>query len=156
MAWHQRYLDSGLMFADTFPEHPESGAVLTIVAEDLFAQNHFDLAIAVSQILSPSNRRSKRRLPVQPGPSSRIRNLILKISRLPKTRIISYALTSGRRCRGDGQEIKDRIASSIYKQGEQARDAGILENAVTHFSRLGHVVPDSVSARPRSMMLQLS
>ena len=36
--WHQRYLDSGLKFADTFPEHPESGAVLTTVAEDLFAQ----------------------------------------------------------------------------------------------------------------------
>ena len=36
--WHSRYLDSGLKFADTYPEHPESGAVLTTVAEDLFAQ----------------------------------------------------------------------------------------------------------------------
>ncbi len=41
------------------------------------------------------------------------------------------------------QEIKDRIASSIYKQGEFARDMGFLEEAVTHFSRLGEVVPDS-------------
>src|SRR5690606_41151486 len=24
--WHQEYLDSGLKFADTYPEHPESGA----------------------------------------------------------------------------------------------------------------------------------
>jgi tetratricopeptide (TPR) repeat protein len=41
------------------------------------------------------------------------------------------------------EEIKERIASSIYKQGEQARDAGDLETAVVHFQRLGQVVPDS-------------
>ena len=41
------------------------------------------------------------------------------------------------------QEIKDRIASSIYKQGEIARDAGDLQTAVTHFRRVGEAVPDS-------------
>ncbi len=47
--WHTRYLDSGLKFADTYPQHPESGAVLTTISEDLFRQNQFDLAIAVGQ-----------------------------------------------------------------------------------------------------------
>jgi len=41
------------------------------------------------------------------------------------------------------QEIKDRVASSIYKQGEQARDGDDLETAVTHFMRLGKAVPDA-------------
>jgi tetratricopeptide (TPR) repeat protein len=41
------------------------------------------------------------------------------------------------------QEIKDRIASSIYKQGELARDSGQPEAAVAHFTRLGEAVPDS-------------
>ena len=40
-------------------------------------------------------------------------------------------------------EVDERIASSIYKQGEQARDAGDLETAVTHFRRLGQSVPGS-------------
>ena len=40
-------------------------------------------------------------------------------------------------------EIRERIASSIYKQGEAARAAGDLETAVGHFTRLGTVVPDS-------------
>ena len=40
-------------------------------------------------------------------------------------------------------EVRERIASSIYKQGEQARDAGDLETAVAHFTRLGQAVPDS-------------
>ena len=35
------------------------------------------------------------------------------------------------------QEIKDRIASSIYKQGEKARDGGDLETAVTAFPPTG-------------------
>ena len=39
--------------------------------------------------------------------------------------------------------MKERIASSIYKQGEAARDAGDLETAVAHFQRIGQVVPDS-------------
>ena len=47
--WHQQYLDSGLRFANIFPEHPESGAVLTTVAEDLFLQGQYDLAIAVGK-----------------------------------------------------------------------------------------------------------
>ena len=41
------------------------------------------------------------------------------------------------------EEIKERIASSIYKQGEIARNAGDLESAVANFMRLGKVVPDS-------------
>ena len=48
-AWHQRYLDSGLKFADTYPQHAESGNVLTNVATDLFEQRQFDLAIAVGE-----------------------------------------------------------------------------------------------------------
>ena len=40
---------------------------------------------------------------------------------------------------GDPQrgEITERIASSIYKQGEQARAAGQLDVAVDHFLRVG-------------------
>ncbi len=50
-SWHQQYLDSGLKFADTYPQHRESGAVLTTVAEDLFEQNHFDLAVTVGRLV---------------------------------------------------------------------------------------------------------
>jgi tetratricopeptide (TPR) repeat protein len=37
----------------------------------------------------------------------------------------------------------ERIASSIYKQGEQARSAGDLAAAVTHFLRVGQAAPGS-------------
>ena len=40
-------------------------------------------------------------------------------------------------------QIVERIASSIYKQGEQARDAGELDVAVKHFLRVGQAAPTS-------------
>ncbi|MDX1508595.1 MAG: tetratricopeptide repeat protein, partial [Woeseiaceae bacterium] len=141
--WHAAYLDSGLRFADTYPEHPESGAVLTAVAEDLFRQNQFDLAIAVGQAVVA------KQPPVKPELSRTAWTVIahsqFDLQQFAAAETSYYSLRSFTPA-GDAtaqQEIKDRIASSIYKQGEQARDAGDLESAVTHFTRLGQAVPDS-------------
>ena len=141
--WHQRYLDSGLRFAETYPEHPESGAVLTTVAEDLFAQNQFDLAIAVAQAVT------SKVPPVKPE-LARTAWTVTAHSQFDLSDF-GAAEQSYYKLRQftppddlEAQtEIKDRIASSIYKQGEFARDMGMLEEAVGHFQRLGQVVPDS-------------
>jgi outer membrane protein assembly factor BamD (BamD/ComL family) len=141
--WHQRYLDSGLRFANIFPEHPESGAVLTTVAEDLFLQGQYDLAIAVGKKVvtkqppaKPENARTAWTVIAyshfdmgnfEDAESSyySLRNLT------PADDVAAQA------------DLKERIASSIYKQGEAARGQGANENAVRHFTRLGQVVPDS-------------
>ena len=142
-AWHSRYLDSGLRFADTYPEHPESGAVLTTVAEDLFAQSDFDLAIAVGQAV----------IAKQPPVEAPLRRTAWTVIAHSQFDLANYAEAEQAYYELRGvtpaddpaaqQEIRDRIASSIYKQGEFARDMGFLEEAVTHFTRLGQVVPDS-------------
>jgi TolA-binding protein len=142
-AWHSRYLDSGLKFADTFPEHPESAAVLTTVAEDLFAQREFDLAIAVGQAVVGKQ-------PPVAAPLARTAWTVIAHSQFDLGnyaeaeqsyyRLQTFTPADDLVAR---QEIKDRVASSIYKQGEFARDMGFLEDAVTHFTRLGDVVPDS-------------
>ncbi len=141
--WHKTYLDSGLKFADTYPDHPESGAVLTTVAEDLFAQNEFDLAIAVGQTVVA------KQPPVEPA-LARTAWTVIAHSQFDLGNFVDaerayYSLRDVTPADDSaaGQEIKDRIASSIYKQGESARDAGDLEIAVTHFTRLGQAVPDS-------------
>jgi len=143
LAWHQQYLDSGLKFADTYPEHPESSAVLTTVAEDLFQQNELDLAIAVGQTVVSKQPAVKESL-------ARTAWTVIAHSQFDLNNFAGAEqayyqlrpLTPADDVQAQ-QEIKDRIASSIYKQGEQARDSGDLETAVTHFSRLGDVVPDS-------------
>jgi tetratricopeptide (TPR) repeat protein len=41
------------------------------------------------------------------------------------------------------KDLIERQAASIYKQGEQARAAGQMREAVTHFARVGNVAPQS-------------
>ena len=142
-AWHQQYLDSGLRFADTYPLHPQSGAVLTTVAEDLFAQNQFDLAIAVGQTVIA------KQPPVEPQLARTAWTVVahsqFDLGNYAEAETAYYSLR-GVTPADDAEalnEVKERIASSIYKQGEQARDAGDLETAVAHFTRLGNAVPDS-------------
>lgn len=142
-AWHQQYLDSGLKFADTYPQHPESGAVLTTIAEDLFAQDQFDLAIAVGQTV----------IAKQPAVQPQLARTVWTVIAHSQFDLNNFAEAESAYYRlreltpvddaNAGREIKDRIASAIYKQGEQARDMGDLETAVTHFTRLGRAVPDS-------------
>ena len=141
--WHQAYLDSGLKFADTYPDHAESGAVLTTVAEDLFQQNQFDLALGVGQTvvgIQPA---------VKPGLARTAWTVIahshFDLENFADAESAYYSLRNLIPADDPAarDEIKERIASSIYKQGEQARDAGDLETAITHFTRLGEVVPDS-------------
>ena len=141
--WHQAYLDSGLRFADTYPEHPESGAVLTTVAEDLFAQNQFDLAIAVSQAVI--GKQPPVEAPLQRTAWTVVAHSQFDLGNFADAEQAYYSLRTVTPTDDAlaNQEIKDRIASSIYKQGETARDAGDLETAVTHFTRLGQAVPDS-------------
>ena len=143
IVWHQDYLDSGLRFADTYPEHPESGAVLTTVAEDLFVQNQFDLAIAVGQVVVD------KQPPVEPALARTAWTVIahsqFDLEHFAEAEQAYYELrefTPADDLEAE-QDIKDRIASSIYKQGETARDAGDLETAIVHFTRLGKEVPDS-------------
>jgi TolA-binding protein len=142
-AWHQQYLDSGLRFADTYPEHPESGTVLTTVAEDLFAQNQFDLAIAVGQAVIA------KQPPVEPQLARTAWTVVahsqFDLGNYAEAETAYYSLRSLTPV-DDAEasdEVRERIASSIYKQGEQARDAGDLETAVAHFTRLGQAAPDS-------------
>jgi TolA-binding protein len=141
--WHHQYLDSGLKFADNFPQHAESGAVLTTISEDLFQQGEFDLAIAIGQMVVSKE-------PAVAQPLARTAWTVIAHSQFD-TDNFAAAEASYYKLRpltpSDDkvarQQIEDRIASSIYKQGEMARDAGELDAAVAHFTRLGDEVPDS-------------
>jgi TolA-binding protein len=141
--WHARYLDSGLKFADTFPEHPQSGAVLTTIAEDLFAENQFDLAIPVAQSVVAKVP------PVKPELARTAWTVIahsqFDLADYAAAEQSYYQLRAFTPADDPvaQKEVSDRIASSIYKQGEFARDMGMLDEAVGHFQRLGQAVPDS-------------
>ena len=120
-----------------------SCAVLTAVAEDLFQQNQFDLAVAVGQAVVA------KQPPVKPELARTAWTVVahsqFDLANFSEAESAYYSLRSFTPA-DDAEanaDIKERIASSIYKQGEQARDLGDLNTAVTHFRRLGQAVPDS-------------
>ncbi len=141
--WHSRYLDSGLIFADTYPEHPESAAVLTTIAEDLFEQREFDLAITVAQavvVKQPPVDASLARTAWTVIAHSQFDMEKFAEAEQAYYKLQAYVPVDDPAA---AKDVDDRIASSIYKQGELARDMGFNEEAVGHFSRLGVVVPNS-------------
>jgi TolA-binding protein len=140
--WHRQGIESALMFATSFPEHPESARVQTKADEDLFALNDFERVIEVSTLILERNP------PVE-----------LKLQRTATTLLAHSLFDRGRfaeaesayvRVQGflpandpDRSSIEERIAASIYKQAEAKRTAGDATGAVDDFLRVAALAPNS-------------
>ena len=138
--WHKQGIESALMFATSFPAHPESARVLTKADEELFALNEFDRVIEVSkQIL-------ERNPPVETK-YQRTATTLLAHSLFDRGRYeeaeTAYVRVQGYLPAGDPDRpaIEERIAASIYKQGEAKRAAGDSAGAVDAFLRVAVLAP---------------
>jgi len=141
--WHRQGLESALRFADSYPDHEQALPVLTDAAEKLFALNEFSRARDVG-------RRVVTRQPAAPPALQRTAWTVVAHSEFDQgnfaeaetayVRLQSFIPAEEAVERG---EITERIASSIYKQGEQAKANGDGTAAVEHFLRVGRVVPTS-------------
>ena len=144
--WHRQAIDSALKFSETYPTHAEAGRVQTDAAEKLYALDEFARARDVGrQVMA-------RVPPVEPALQRTALTVVahsefdLQDFAAAET---AYVQLLGVMPVVDPQrgEITERVASSIYKQGEQARTAGQLDVAVNHFLRVSQVAPSS-SVRP--------
>ncbi|MEO1581611.1 MAG: tetratricopeptide repeat protein [Pseudomonadota bacterium] len=141
--WHERSLSSALRFAGSFPEHPETAAVLTSTAEDFFSQGRFEQAIDVADDVTAMLVEPKPELTLAAW--TVVAHSNFDLARFSDAEQAYYQLQA--RLPLDDQtrqeEVRERIAASIYKQGELARDSGDLETAVGHFLRVAQAVPNS-------------
>jgi len=140
--WHRRGIDSALKFAETYPAHAQAGKVQTDAAEKLFALGEFARARDVgNQVVM--------RVPAVEPALQRTAWTVVAHSEFDLQNFAAaetaYVQLLGFVPAVDPQrgEITERIASSIYKQGEQARTAGQLDAAVEHFLRVSRVAPAS-------------
>ena len=144
--WHGRAIDANIKFAQTFPEHPESSGVLTRAAEDIFAAHDLPRSIQVSQLLLA------RTPPVQIAQQRIAWNIIGQsqyelgtYDQAEAAFIQARELSAGPdpanvKLRAD---LTERIAESVYRQGEARRKAGDASGAVADFLRVAKVAPDS-------------
>lgn len=147
-AWHAGYTEHALRFATTFSEHPEAVPVLTTVAEDLFASRQLERALEVAGLVVTHQP------PAPPG-LERVAWTVIAHSQFDRERY-AEAEQAYLRLRqlpledGLRGEVDTRIAASIYRQAEQARDRAEVDAAVGHFLRLGDSVPGA-EIRPNAL-----
>ena len=139
---HKTATDAGVKFAQTFPEHPESAGVLTRAAEDIFAAKDLPRAITVSQSLLAKQ-------PPVDQPKQRIAWTIIAQSHYDQNEFdqAEPAYIKARELVGNDDKLRDdlteRLAASVYKQGEAKKKAGNDAGAVEDFLRVARVAPAS-------------
>ena len=141
-AWHKRATDAGVKFAQTFPEHPESAGVLTRAAEDIFAAGDRPRAMSVAEMLLA-------RQPPVDNAKQRIAWTILAQSHFDQGEYAQAepAYVHARALAGNDDKMRadltERLAASVYKQGEAKQKAGDGGGAVEDYLRVARVAPDS-------------
>src|SRR3984957_1967669 len=141
-AVHSRSVDSSLKFAQTFPAHPESAQVLTRATTDLYAVKDYPRAIAAADALLA------RQPPVDPT-KQRVAWTVIGNSNFEQGVFdkaeAAYSRAQTLMPANDPERgvIVERLAASIYKQGEQKSKSGDSAAAVEDFLRVSALAPTS-------------
>ncbi|MBI5717959.1 MAG: tetratricopeptide repeat protein [Burkholderiales bacterium] len=131
---------SALRFADTFPADPRVGSVTTTAAETLLALGEAERASGVArQALG--------------GPASaaeqRTAWTVIAVSAFDRGQLAEAEQAFGQAIERAGSgtpqanDLAERRAMAIYKQGDAARSAGRMREAIEHFDRLAGLAPQS-------------
>lgn len=135
-------VESALRFAAAFPGDPRTGSVLTNAAEKLYRLRDTERAQTVAQqvlALNPPAPAEQRRVVWTVLSHAAFERGAFDVAERGYGEVI--ALTSEKDA--GRNELIERLAAAVYKQGEQARADGRLREAVGHFERVATVAPRS-------------
>ncbi|MFZ2161068.1 MAG: tetratricopeptide repeat protein [Sideroxyarcus sp.] len=138
----QRSIQSSLKFADTFPQHEKVPAVLGTTADELYEVRNYDLASKIAHKLIDNFPKAEKEL---------IRSAWLVVGHAALDQMQyaeaenGYTHVLALSAPGDKLHAKvlENLAAAIYKQGEQANQAGDYKMAAQHFLRVGEQAPNS-------------
>jgi len=139
--WHRAGIASALRFSEQFPAHKEALAVRTRAAQQLYAVNEYEAAIAAARPII-DNPQAPRKLQL----SAWTVTAHAEFDQADYQRAeLAYRQVLARTAAGDKQrgKLEEKLAASIYKQGEQEKNAGNLAGAAEHFLRISTAVPGS-------------
>lgn len=145
--WQQRKIDNSLRFAETYPTDPRAVTVLAQAAPELLNQGDQVSAIAVAE----------RVIAWQPQPDGRLiftSWLVLGHSQFDLQQypaaeqayweVLKLLPTYGEVPGAPSQQdVRERIAASIYQQAQASLAAGAKDEAITQLLRITEVTPDT-------------
>jgi len=140
--WERLAIGSALRFGKAFPEDKRSPAVVTKAAEDLFALKKYDqAAVAARSILELTG---ETKLSMRKTAWIIVAQSELQTGHYARAEAAyKIAQTMSKPNEPEYKAIKEGLAASVYKLGEQARAAGDYQGAAKHFARVATVAPDS-------------
>ena len=132
----QEAIRISLKFADAFPKHEKAAMVLGAAADDLYAMQEFEQALAAASKLTNTYPAAEikvlRAAWLVVGHSS---FELMRYSEAETAYLEALKLLPENDKSRNG--LVDNLAASIYKQGEQAKDAKDYRLAAHHFLRVG-------------------
>jgi outer membrane protein assembly factor BamD (BamD/ComL family) len=135
-------VDSAVRFADAFPADTRNGVVLSNAAEKLYALGDGERAATVAKrvlALNPPADAAQRRVAWTVVSHAAFEQGAFDQAEKGYAEILTLTPEKDPR----RHELVERLAASVYKQGEKARADGKLRDAVSHFDRVAAVAPTS-------------
>jgi cellulose synthase operon protein C len=139
---HLKTIDSSLKFAQTFPAHPESAQVLTKAATELYTAKDYLRAVAAAESLlakQPPVDIAKQRIAWTVIGNSNFDQGVFDKAEAAYTHAQAVMPPND----PERGVIVERLAASIYKQGEQKSKSGDGAAAVDDFLRVAALAPTS-------------
>jgi len=141
-ALHLKTIDSSLKFAQSFPAHLESAQVLTRAATELYAAKDYLRAVSASEALlakQPAVDVAKQRIAWTVIGNSNFDQGVYDKAEAAYTHAQALMPPND----PERGAIVERLAASIYKQGEQKSKSGDGAAAVEDFLRVSALAPSS-------------
>jgi len=139
--WHRAGINSALRFAGRFPDHKQALPVRTLAAQQLYALKDYAAAIKAAQPVADNPGAPKD---LQLSTWTVIAHAQFDQQDYHRAEA-AYQQVLARTSRNSKQrgKLQEKLAASIYKQGEQEKAAGDLLAAAGHFLRIRNAVPGS-------------
>ncbi len=141
--WQQKAITSALRFSDSFPQDKRALSVQANAAETLYTIGDYararDAARNLTRRVTTSSKISLQRTAWLILAQASFELGGFKQAETAYRHALKYISAKSKQKKG----LQNRLAASIYKQGEAARKQGHLKLAITHFLRIRELAPTS-------------
>jgi len=141
--WQEKAMTSALRFSASFPKDKRALNVQANAAEQLYAMSDYlrarDTARSLTDKLTAASKTSLQRTAWLILAQSSFELAEFKQAEAAYQQALKYIPAKNKQ----RKDIQNRLAASIYKQGEAAQKQGQLKLAITHFLRISQLAPTS-------------
>jgi len=144
LAKRHETVNIALKYTESFPNDKRTPAVMLKAAEDLVELKRLGEASSVAQKLIDSSKKKKLDKKTIGSAWAVIATAEFELGNHEKAEQASLAILKNDLVdKKDRKTHVERLAAAIYKQGENAKNAGNYDKAADHFLRIGSVAPSA-------------